>query len=120
MLAKEYHFIGIGGIGMSGLAKILLSKGIKVSGSDIAASYVTEALTGMGVQVHLGHAAANISPGMTVIYSTDVKQDNPEFQAAQQLQCPTLHRSDLLLLLMNSYKGLAVAGTHGKPPPVLY
>jgi len=99
---------------MSGLARILLSKKIKVSGSDIASSSVTEGLMRTGATVHLGHDAKHITSGMMVIYSTDVKPDNPEFQAAKQLKCPMIHRSDLLLLLMQEEKGLAVAGTHGK------
>lgn len=99
---------------MSGLACILLKKNITVSGSDIAFSYVTEALTQAGAQVHLGHASHNIPVGATVVYSTDIKKDNPEYIAALEQKCVMMHRSDLLFHLMKGYKTLAVTGTHGK------
>lgn len=108
------HFIGIGGIGMSGLARILLSKKMSVTGSDIATSYVTEGLIEAGAEVFIGHSAKYVTPNTTVIYSTDIKKDNPEYQAALEMKCPMLHRSDLLQQLMSGYKTLAVAGTHGK------
>lgn len=113
-MTTKCHFIGIGGIGMSGLARILLKQNIQVSGSDISSNYVTEGLVKAGAKVFVGHSPDNISPEMTVIYSTDIKKDNPEFQAALSMKCPMLHRSDLLLQLMHGYKTLAIAGTHGK------
>ena len=109
-----YHFIGIGGIGMSGLARILLQKGQKVSGSDMATNYVTEGLKATGAQVYLGHKAENVPEKATVIYSTDIPKDNPELQVARDKKYPLLHRSDLLLALMQEKKILAVTGTHGK------
>jgi UDP-N-acetylmuramate--alanine ligase len=99
---------------MSGLARILLSKKEKVSGSDLAANYITDGLQKAGADVYVGHSSKYISPDMTVIYNTDIKEDNPEFQAALHLKCSLLHRSDLLLQLMSGYKILAVTGTHGK------
>lgn len=99
---------------MSGLARIMLNGKTEVSGSDIASSAVTEALVKAGAQVYIGHSAQYILPESTVVYSTDIKQDNPEYQAAQQLKCKMLHRSELLQQIMESYQGLAVAGTHGK------
>lgn len=111
---ENYHFIGIGGIGMSGLARILLSRGVKVSGSDIASSYVTDGLLKAGAKVCIGHAATNLPDTATIIFNTDIPLDNPEYHKAQQLKLPILHRSDLLALLMKPYKMLAVAGTHGK------
>lgn len=114
MLTKKCHFIGIGGIGMSGLARILLKKKIEVTGSDISASYVTDNLSRAGAKIFLGHDSNHINPNMTVIFSSDIKKDNPEYQAAISLKCQMLHRSDLLQMLMSDYKTLAVSGTHGK------
>jgi UDP-N-acetylmuramate--alanine ligase len=111
---KTYHFIGIGGIGMSALARILLQKGHAVRGSDLVTSYVTEGLQQAGATVFTGHTQENIAPPMTVIYGSDVKEDNPEFQAAKKFSLPTLHRADLLAQLLQEKKALLVAGTHGK------
>lgn len=113
-MTQKCHFIGIGGIGMSGLARILLSKKVPVSGSDMASSYVTDGLKKAGAEVFIGHSAKHITPSATVIYSTDIKPDNPEYQAALQQKCSLMHRSDLLLDLMKDSKTLAIAGTHGK------
>lgn len=113
-MLKKCHFIGIGGIGMSGLARLVLNKKIAVSGSDIASSHVTDSLSRDGAQVFLGHSANYIQPDTTVVYTTDIKKDNPEYIAAINLKCPMLHRSELLQKLMESYQSLAVAGTHGK------
>lgn len=99
---------------MSGLARILIGKQKGVSGSDLTSNYVTEGLAYAGATVHIGHSANHISPQMTVVYSTDVKVNNPEYQAAKNLGCHMLHRSDLLSRLMDSLKTLAVTGTHGK------
>lgn len=109
-----YHFIGIGGIGMSGLARILLQKGQTVQGSDVAKSYVTDGLCLAGAKVFIGHAKEQVPASCTVIYNTDIAPTNPEFMAAKEQNVPLLHRSDLLLSLMNDYKVLAVTGTHGK------
>lgn len=109
-----YHFIGIGGIGMSGLARILLQQGKPVSGSDIALGYTVEALIKEGATIHKGHSKEHIHPTMTVVYGSDIKLDNPEFLAAKELGCPLLHRADLLANLTNQKQSLAVAGTHGK------
>jgi UDP-N-acetylmuramate--alanine ligase len=114
MTKTSYHFIGIGGIGMSGLARILVERGEKVSGSDLATSYVTDALSQIGVHIYIGHAVHQVEKESTVIYSTDIRQDNPEFVTAKEMGCQILHRSDLLRQLMKDHKVLAVAGTHGK------
>ena len=113
-LPKKCHLIGIGGIGMSGLARLLLNHNVEVTGSDVATSYVTEGLTKSGVKVFEGHSAHNVSSEMTIVYSSDIKEENPEYQAAVSLKCPIMHRSDLLDKLMSKRKSLAVAGTHGK------
>jgi len=109
------HFIGIGGIGMSGLAKILLEKkGSKVSGSDLQSTAVTKELERLGASVHRGHKSSHLPEKCAVIVSTDINTDNPELQAAKEQGFPILHRSDLLLELMKGYKVVAIAGTHGK------
>jgi UDP-N-acetylmuramate--alanine ligase len=113
-MLKKCHFIGIGGIGMSGLARILLEKKVEVTGSDISTSYVTEGLVKAGAQVFIGHSSRHIAPDTTVIYSTEIKENNPELETAVKLKCPLLHRSDLLKIVMEGKKTLAVAGTHGK------
>lgn len=109
-----YHFIGIGGIGMSGLAKMLLEQKQRVSGSDIASSVLTDALIRAGATIHVGHAKEHVPDGATVIYSSDISQDNPELVAAIDKKCPLLHRSDLLVTLMQNHSVIAIAGTHGK------
>ncbi len=111
---KKFHFIGVGGIGMSGLAKLLLEKNLPVSGSDINSNAMTETLSEKGAHIFQGHSAQNINQDMTVIYSSGVPQSNPEYQEAINLKCPLLHRSDLLVELAKEYRTLAVAGTHGK------
>lgn len=113
-MKEKCHFIGIGGIGMSGLARILLARKLEVSGSDIAVNYVTEALIQAGAHIFSSQASENISANTTVIYGSDIKKDNPEYLQALKLNCPLLHRSELLAKLMTGYKALAVAGTHGK------
>ena len=110
----QYYFIGIGGIGMSALANILLQKGIKVAGSDVAPSYITEQLQKSGAQVFIGHSSQNILPTSIVVYSTDIKEENPEVKEARQHGLPFIHRSELLHRLMEGYSPLLVTGTHGK------
>lgn len=113
-MTQNYHFIGIGGIGMSGLARLLLSRKISVTGSDIAISSTVENLIAQGATIHKGHSAKNVPPGSTVVYTSDVNQENPEYQAALKQNLPLLHRSDLLALILKDHRSLAVAGTHGK------
>ncbi|GAA1217073.1 UDP-N-acetylmuramate--L-alanine ligase [Kitasatospora nipponensis] len=109
------HFIGIGGAGMSGLAKILAVRGAKVSGSDSKESETVRALRELGVGVHLGHAAANVPDGASsIVVSSAIREDNPELAAARERGIPVVHRSDALAALMGGRRALAVAGTHGK------
>lgn len=110
----NYHFIGLGGIGMSALARILMQKGIKVQGSDVKTSALLQELEQEGAKVQIGHLAEAIIPDTTVVYSTDIKEDNVEFKQAKEKQLPLLHRSDLLNELMKGKKNLLVTGTHGK------
>lgn len=113
-MSDRYHFIGIGGIGMSSLARILLGRKAKVSGSDIASNYVTGSLTKAGAVVYKGQSSDHIQQGTTIVYSTDIKPDNPEYAAAVEKKCLLLHRSELLARLIENKQSLAVAGTHGK------
>ena len=113
-MLDKCHFIGIGGVGMSGLATIVLERKAVVSGSDISLSYITEGLKNRGAEINFGHDSRYIKPDMTVIFSTDIKENNPEFVEAMNLQCPVFHRADFLSHLMQGYKPLTVTGTHGK------
>jgi len=113
-MIQKCHFIGIGGIGMSGLAKLMLERKVKVSGSDVAENRMIEGLVSNGAEVHIGHDAKYVTPGTTVVYSSGVGQENPEFQAALKMECPILHRADLLAALAREKKLLMAAGTHGK------
>ncbi|MBT3234997.1 MAG: UDP-N-acetylmuramate--L-alanine ligase [Bdellovibrionales bacterium] len=108
------HFIGIGGIGMSGIAEILLSLGFRVQGSDNSRSANVERLISLGAEVHIGHAKENIGEATVVTYSSAIKDDNPELVAAQQKSLPLMRRAEMLAELMRLKKGLAIAGTHGK------
>ena len=109
-----YHFIGIGGIGMSGLARLLMQKGEKVSGSDITDSQVIESLSSMGAKISIGHSKEHIPQAASVVFSTDIKEDNPEWISAKERGLTLMHRSKLLAMLMKDKKALLVSGTHGK------
>jgi UDP-N-acetylmuramate--alanine ligase len=113
-MTKHYHFIGIGGIGMSALAHILLERGYQVSGSDLTQNYLTEKLARKGAHIFQGHAPDQVPDQGWVIYSTDISDTNPELREAQRKQLVLLHRSDLLKQLVEQSCLLAVTGTHGK------
>ena len=110
------HFIGIGGISMSGLAEILLKEGFTVSGSDNKASDLTDQLAAHGARIMIGQRAENILPGTgLVVYTAAIHPDNPEWQAAKAAGIPMLSRAEFLGQLMDNYaRSVAVAGTHGK------
>lgn len=108
------HFIGIGGIGMSGIAEVLLSMGYKVSGSDIAESSNTIKLKSMGATIYIGHKKENGKDASIIIYSSAVTKENPEMVIARELNLPVMRRAEMLAELMRLKHGLAVAGTHGK------
>jgi UDP-N-acetylmuramate--alanine ligase len=108
------HFIGIGGSGMSGLAEVLLNMGYAVSGSDLKSTDVTERLVGLGGRVFSGHAASNVEGAQVVVYSSAVRPDNPELQAAREANIPVIARADMLAELMRMKYGIAVGGSHGK------
>ena len=109
------HFIGIGGAGMSGIAKILAQRGAKVAGSDAKDSATADALRALGATVHIGHAAEHLADHATcVVVSSAIRKDNPELARAAELGIPVVHRSDALARLMDGLRPIAVAGTHGK------
>src|SRR5271168_2696293 len=112
--SQRIHFIGIGGIGMSGIAEILLTMGYSVSGSDLRRSAVTERLVGMGARVFEGHAAANAAASDVVVTSSAVAKDNPEVVEARARKIPVIQRAEMLAELMRLKFGIAVAGMHGK------
>lgn len=114
MNQTEFHFIGIGGIGMSALAKILLEKQAKVTGSDAASNEMTNELSQLGASITLGHAKEAIGSSAAVVYSSSIKNENLELIAAKEKKCPLMHRSELLWELAKNHTSLAVAGTHGK------
>lgn len=114
MYNKHYYFIGIGGIGMSGLALIALEKGAMVSGSDTKLSYITSRLQKKGAKIFVGHKKGQIPLDSIVVYSSAISSDNPELMFAKSHKLSILHRSDLLALFMQSQEALVVTGTHGK------
>jgi len=116
-LAKAFpriHFVGIGGVGMSGIAEVMLTLGYKVSGSDQNESASTRRLVSMGAKVFRGHAASNIEDIDCVVVSSAIKADNPELQQAHAQQIPVVPRAEMLAELMRFKRGIAIAGTHGK------
>src|SRR5689334_13476880 len=108
------HFIGIGGIGMSGIAEIMLRTGYQVQGSDAKASANTERLEKLGAKIFVGHDAANVEGAYAVVYSTAVKADNPEMVEGRQRRLPLVRRAEMLAELMRLQFSVAVGGTHGK------
>ncbi len=111
---RRVHFVGIGGVGMSGIAEVLCTLGYQVSGSDNADNAVTRRLTQLGATVHKGHAAANVLGTDCVVVSSAIKQDNPELMEARAQRIPIVPRAEMLAELMRFRRGIAVAGTHGK------
>lgn len=111
---KRIHFVGIGGIGMSGIAEVLLTLGYTISGSDLAASDVTRRLQQHGASVYEGHAAAHVQGTDVVVTSAAVKPDNIEVITAHELHIPVIPRAEMLAELMRMKYGIAVAGAHGK------
>jgi UDP-N-acetylmuramate--alanine ligase len=111
---QRVHFVGIGGIGMSGIAELLSNLGYAVSGSDQKASDVTARLESLGVRVALGHDAAHVGDADVVVYSSAVRPDNPEIADAHRRRIPVIPRAEMLAELMRLRSGIAVAGAHGK------
>jgi len=111
---KTYHLIGVGGIGMSAIARVLLARGEDVSGSDLASTPLLEQLRAEGVRVTIGHDAKNVTNAHTVVVSSAIDRRNPECLAAIRLGIPILHRGEMLARLLEGRRGIAVCGTHGK------
>jgi UDP-N-acetylmuramate--alanine ligase len=111
---QHLHFTGIGGIGMSGIAEVLLNLGYHISGSDLKATPITERLSSLGAVISLGHAAANLGGARALVISTAVREDNPEVIEARRRQIPVIPRGELLAELMRLKYGIAIGGSHGK------
>jgi UDP-N-acetylmuramate--alanine ligase len=111
---QHVHFVGIGGIGMSGLAEVLLELGYRVTGSDLKTSPATDRLAGHGATIFEGHAAENVGAAKAVVISSAVRADNPEVVEARRLSVPVIPRGELLAELMRQKYGIAIAGSHGK------
>ncbi|WP_028450232.1 MULTISPECIES: UDP-N-acetylmuramate--L-alanine ligase [Chitinibacter] len=111
---KRIHFVGIGGVGMSGIAEVLLNLGFEVSGSDLGSNATTQRLAAAGAEVHQGHAAEFVAHADVVVISSAVKDDNPEVVEARARQIPVVPRAMMLAELMRLKQGIAIAGTHGK------
>jgi UDP-N-acetylmuramate--alanine ligase len=111
---QHLHFVGVGGIGMSGIAEVLLELGFTISGSDLKLTATTQHLARRGAAIFEGHAASNVDDARAVVISSAVREDNPEVQEARRLQIPVIPRGELLAELMRLKLGIAVAGSHGK------
>ncbi len=111
---KNIHFVGIGGIGMSGIAEVLLNLGFNVSGSDLASNATTKRLESFGAKLYQNHATENLVNADVVVVSTAVSEDNPEVVAARERHIPVVPRALMLAELMRFKQGIAIAGTHGK------
>ncbi len=112
--ARNIHFVGIGGVGMSGIAEVLHNLGYKISGSDIAKNKVTEHLVDLGIKVLIGHAAEHVGESDAVVVSSAIDLENPEIAFARENRIPVIPRAEMLAELMRFRYGIAVAGTHGK------
>ncbi len=111
---SRIHFIGIGGVGMCGIAEVLLNQGYQISGSDIKSSATTQRLEKLGMDIFIGHAESNIKGVDVVVVSTAVNEENPEVKTARERRIPIVRRAEMLAELMRYRHGIAVAGTHGK------
>ncbi len=113
-MKKHYHFIGIAGIGMSGIAQLLLKSGFRVSGSDLKENLITQLLSSLGAKIYLGHDAQNISGVDLVVYSSAIPENNPELRQAKILGIPLIKRAQALAELMQQKTAITIAGSHGK------
>src|ERR1700735_2913194 len=111
---QHLHFAGIGGIGMSGIAEVLLNLGYTISGSDLRLSPTTDHLATLGATIYEGHKAENVAGAKALVVSSAVEESNPEVQEARRLQIPVIPRGELLAELMRLKYGIAIAGSHGK------
>ncbi|MDI6906491.1 MAG: UDP-N-acetylmuramate--L-alanine ligase [Thermoanaerobacterales bacterium] len=114
LIPQRVHFVGIGGVGMSAIARVLLDFGTKVSGSDLKKSPTTDRLQALGARVYYGHAPENLGEAELVVISAAVRPDNPEVVAARRRGLPVVPRAEMLARLMRRQRGIAIAGAHGK------
>lgn len=111
---RRIHFVGIGGIGMSGIAEVLLNQGYEVSGSDLRESEVTRRLASLGCEITYGHRKENVKEADVLVVSSAIRKGNPEVEAAEERLIPVIPRAEMLAELMRMKRGIAIAGTHGK------
>ncbi|MDI7258696.1 MAG: UDP-N-acetylmuramate--L-alanine ligase [Thermodesulfobacteriota bacterium] len=111
---KNIHFVGIGGIGMSGIAEVLLNLGYRISGSDVKETEVTRRLQSLGCEIHYGHQKENVKEADVVVVSSAIRAGNPEIEVAEERLIPIIPRAEMLAELMRMKVGIAIAGTHGK------
>ena len=111
---QHVHFVGIGGIGMSGIAEVLLTLGYEVSGSDLRQSATTDRLARLGAKIYIGHRASNVEGAKVVVVTSALDASNPEVAEARRRQMPVIPRGELLAELMRLKYGVAIAGSHGK------
>ncbi|HCV78744.1 MAG TPA: UDP-N-acetylmuramate--L-alanine ligase, partial [Pseudomonas sp.] len=111
---RRIHFVGIGGVGMCGIAEVLLNLGYEVSGSDLKESAVTARLQQFGARIYIGHRAENLDQVDVLVVSSAINRSNPEVSAALEQRIPVVPRAEMLSELMRYRHGIAVAGTHGK------
>src|ERR1700684_3690264 len=111
---QHFHFAGIGGIGMSGIAEVLLNLGYTISGSDLKLSPTTDRLATLGATIYEGHKAENVAGAKALVVSSAVEESNPEVQEARRTTIPVIPRGELLAELMRLKYGIAIAGSHGK------
>lgn len=114
LVTAKFHFVGIGGIGMCGLAELLHNIGAKVTGSDLGENANTDHLKALGIRIFKGHQASNVQDVDVLVFSSAVKSDNPEVKAARERHIPVIPRAEALAEIMRLHRGIAVAGTHGK------
>ncbi|KQL48800.1 UDP-N-acetylmuramate--alanine ligase [Brevibacillus choshinensis] len=112
--AQHVHFVGIGGYGMSAIARVLIDLGYKVTGSDVAMNDLAKKLKARGAAIQIGHSASHVEGADIIVYSTSIPKDNPEVIAAEEKGIPVMHRSQMLARILNERTGVAVAGAHGK------
>ena len=111
---RTFHFVGVGGVGMSGIAEILLRQGYHVSGSDQNCSELVKRLQQLGARIEIGHRESNLGQAQAVVYSSAIPPSNPELEGAKRLGLPLVHRAEMLAELMRFKKGITITGTHGK------
>jgi len=111
---RHVHFVGIGGIGMSGIAELLHSQGHRVSGSDLRDGQALTRLRKLGVEVYVGHDAIHVGDAQVVVYSSAIRSDNAELAVARKKKIPVIERAEMLAEIMRLKDGVAVAGSHGK------